>query len=78
MAGTTISLEFGSWFRADTDGLPTVTPEAGDGNSDGSSGGSSSDGPGILAIFGIGAIALAILLMGALVLILLRRQSGRS
>jgi len=78
MAGTTISLEFGSWFRADTDGLPTVTPEAGDGNSDGSSGGSSSDGPGILAIFGIGAIALAILLMGALVLILLRRQSGLS
>ena len=77
-AGTTISLEFGSWFRGDAEELATATPEAGDGNGDGSSGGSSGDGPNILAIVGLGAIALAILLMGAVIFILLRQQSGRS
>ena len=74
MAGTTISLEFGSWFRADTGDLATATPEPSGEDSGNSSGG----GPNILAIFGLIAIFLAILLMGGLIFFLLRQQGGRS
>jgi hypothetical protein len=79
-AGTTISLEYGSWFREESNEQATPTPETdadAGGNSDaGNDAGNS--GPGVLTIVGLVAIVLAILMMGALILILLRQQRGSS
>jgi hypothetical protein len=78
-AGSVISLEFGSRVRIDSNGdeisaiTPTVESTAPD---DGSSGNNSSVST--LAIVGLGAIILAIVLLAALIFILLRQQSTPS
>jgi hypothetical protein len=78
-AGSIISLEFGSRVRMDSNGdeisaiTPTVESTAPD---EGSSGNNSSVST--LAIVGLGAIILAIVLLAALIFILLRQQSTPS
>jgi hypothetical protein len=76
--GSTVTLEFGSWFRSDTeDEIAALTPTVIGGGSSSSGGALGNDGVSILAIVGLGAILLAILLLGALIIILVR-QSRKS
>lgn len=80
--GSTISLEFGSRIKTDLgdDEISQVTPPV-DGEDPAASGdGSSSDDGGVspLAIVGLGAIILAIVLLAVLIIILLRNQGKTS
>ena len=76
--GSTISLEFGSRVKTDDGGdeiagNPTLTPEGGSSPEEGS-GSDGGNGLNVVAIIGLGAILLAIVLLVALVIILLRQQ----
>ena len=74
--GSTVTLEFGSWFRSETgEEIADLTPTVIGGDSSSSGGSSGNDGVNILAIVGLGAILLAILLLGALIIILVRQSS---
>lgn len=75
--GTTVSLEYGSWFRVETEeeevaevATPVIIVSDEDQPED--------EGPEFLAIIGLVAIGLAIILMGVLIFILLRQQGSRS
>ncbi len=76
-SGTTISLEYGSWFRQQEEEQATVTPEPVQ-EDVGSETNPTDEGPELLTIVGLGAIALAILMMGVIIFILLRQQRGSS
>jgi hypothetical protein len=74
-AGSIISLEFGSRVMEESDGdeISAITPTVGSTAPDeGTTGGNNSLSP--LAIVGLGAIILAIILLAALIFILLRQQ----
>jgi len=75
--GSTTSLEFGSKIKSDLGGEdisaePSQTPE-GSGSDQGGDGGGD-ESPNILALVGLGAIFLAILMLGFLIFLLLRQQ----
>ncbi len=74
-AGSTVTLEFGSWFRSETgEEIADLTPTVTGGDSSSSGGSSGNDGGSILAIVGLGAILLAILMLGVLIFILVRQS----
>ena len=75
--GSTTSLEFGSRIKSDLGGEdivegPVQTPEGS--GSDQSEDSGSDDSPNILALVGLGAIFVAILMLGFLIFLLLRQQ----
>ncbi len=75
--GSTTSLEFGSKIKSDLGGEdisaePSQTPEGSGSDQGGDSSGD--EGPNILALVGLGAIFLAILMLGFLIFLLLRQQ----
>jgi hypothetical protein len=75
--GSTTSLEFGSKIKSDLDGEnisaePSQTPESSGSVQGGDNSGD--EGPNILALVGLGAIFLAILMLGFLIFLLLRQQ----
>ncbi len=75
--GTTVSLEYGSWFRVEAEEeevAEVATPVIIVGDEEQIE----DEGPEFLAIIGLVAIGLAILLMGVLIFILLRQQGSRS
>jgi hypothetical protein len=77
-AGSTVTLEFGSWFRSESDEeIAALTPTAEGGDSSPPDSSSGDDGVNILAIVGLGAILIAIVLLAVLIIILVR-QSGNS
>ena len=78
--GSTTSLEFGSRIKSDfgednISEVPLQTPE-GSGSEEGSdsSNSGSDEGPNVLALVGLGAIFVAILMLGFLIVLLLRQQ----
>lgn len=75
-AGATISLEFGSRIRSDIDGeeVAGLTPTPGGQNPGQEGSTADDDGVNPLAIVGLVAILLAIVLLGALIIILLRQS----
>lgn len=81
--GSSHYVPFGSWFSSDTGGedVAEVTPEdsgEGQGSSDKEDSSSGEDnGLNPLAIVGLGAIILAIILLAALIVILLRQQNAQ-
>lgn len=77
--GSTISLEFGSRVRTDIDGeeiadAATATAVAQSPPDQGSDNSGDNGGISLLAIVGLGAILLAVLMLGVLIFILLRQQ----
>jgi len=81
--GASHYVPFGSWFASETDGetVAEATPGQGadnQGNSGENESGSNDDnGTNPLALVGLGAIVLAIVLLGALIVILLRQQRAQ-
>jgi hypothetical protein len=76
-AGTTVSLAFGSRVREDTEGeeIASATPTGeASGSPDESPEDSGGEGLSVLAIIGLLAILLAIVLLGVLIFLLLRQQ----
>ena len=75
--GSTTSLEFGSKIKSDfgeeeISEVPIETPEE-SGSDEGSDSGGD-EGPNVLALIGLGAIFVAILMLGFLIVLLLRQQ----